>query len=228
MKRSLFIIFLLLPCLLFGQNRRRPPKPPLRPPTKEENALAEKHEQCFNSQKYNALQRRNFVPFNKAATVKLISFEVDNGPNQPVYDVNGKNMEADTIKRDTVSVLTPMAKNNFFLNLRKVKEIKTLTAADVDALTDIMYNIGETPVKGDFLEIADPGYSCYNPRNAILFLNINGQITHYIEICFECHRYYFSSSKIRSMPYCAQKMDLLKRLFLKKGIRFGTVLPKHD
>ncbi|MCQ6958486.1 hypothetical protein [Mucilaginibacter aquariorum] len=224
MKRVFLLLFVMLslPCLLFGQRKKYRLPPPL-PPSKKENALAEKHAQCFNSHTYNALQRRDFVPFNKALTVKLISFDVDNEPNRPVYDDNGKFIEGDTTKQDTVLVLTPMAKNNFSLNLRKVKEIKTLTTADVDALTEIMYNIGETPVKADFLEIADPGYSCYNPRNAILFMDIKGQITHYIEICFECHRYYFSSSKMRSIAYCTQKMDLLKQFFFKKNIRFGTI-----
>jgi hypothetical protein len=222
MKRASILLFvmLLLPCFLFGQRRKLPL--PL-PPSKQDWALAEKHNKCFHQNKYSALQRRNFVPFNKALTVKLISFDVDNEPNRPVYYDNGKFIEGDTTKWDTVLVLTPIAKNNFSLNLRKVKEIKTLTTADVDALTEIMYNIGETPVKGDFLEIADPGYSCYNPRNAILFMDINGQITHYIEICFECHRYYFSSSKMRSIAYCTQKMDLLKQFFLKKDIRLGTI-----
>jgi hypothetical protein len=198
--KYLTFLLILIPCIVFGQHKAPPPHPPIA----EEGKLAEKHNQCHYNPKYNAKQRRSFFPFNTAITIQLVSFN------------------------DTVRVYTPIAVNNFKIDYSKVFENKKLSEAGVDSLTDIMYNFGLTPVKGTYPEIADLGYSCYNPRNAILFMDASGKVTQYIEFCFECHHYYLSSSKIRNATYCEQKYDLLKNYFLAQGIKYGTILPKRE
>jgi hypothetical protein len=121
-----------------------------------------------------------------------------------------------------------MAVNHFTVNYDKIIESKILSKKGIDSLTDILYNVGKTPISKLLLEIADPGAKCYEPRNAILFVNEKGTVTQYIELCFGCNRYFFSSKKIRSMKYCEQKFDLLKAFFSTRGIQYGTILPKRD
>lgn len=168
-----------------------------------EAVLAKKYMQCLNSNRYNTKQRRTFVPFNTASSIKIIS------------------RESDSI------IITPLSVNHFYVDNSLVKESKDLTAAGIDSLTDILYNVGYTPVKLPF-KLIDPGRNCYNPRNAILFLNAAGEVTHYIEYCFECERYFLSSSKIKNTEYCEQKFEMLKQFFLKQGIQYGTILPRGD
>ena len=195
-------LVIMIPCIVFGQQKKA--LPPTGSPTREQEKIAEINNQCLHTSKYKVRERRAFFPFNSATTIKLVSFS------------------------DTSRIYTPIAVNNFVIDYSKVIESTTLSNAGIDSLTDILYNVGLTPVKGLRFEIADPGGKCYNPRNAILFIDGQGKVTQYIEFCFECHRYYLSSIKIKNTVYCEQKYDLLKNYFLEQGIRYGTVLPKSD
>ncbi|MBS1522356.1 MAG: hypothetical protein JST50_15250 [Bacteroidetes bacterium] len=205
--KNLTLIFILIPCIVFGQQKKKSPPPPAPPPpeSKEQMAWDKKHDRCFNTSKYNPKQRRAFFPFNSAAKVKLISFS------------------SDDIPYSAISV------NNFSVDSTKVKEGKVLSAAGIDSLTDIMYNVGFTPMKhkrprlkGE-LEVADPGYMCiFQPRHAILFIDSTGKVTQYISICFTCHQYYLSSRKIKYTVECENKYELLKSYFLSQGIKYGA------
>ncbi len=198
MRLCLIFFLFIVPFISLAQRKKLPG-----PPTKAEELLAEKRDQCLNSHRFNVKQRRAFFPFNSAVTVKLVSFS------------------------DTVRIYAPIAVNHFDVSYDKILESKTLSQKGLDSLTDIFYNVGYTPVKAS-IYIADPGASCYNPRNAILFINASGDVTQYIEFCFECHRYYLSSSKIKNTEYCEQKYEMLKHFFLKQGIQYGTILPKSE
>jgi len=209
MRTSLFYLILILPVVAFGQKAKlRPPEPPL-PPSKEQLAWDKKHNSCFNTSQYNAKQRRAFFPFNSAAVVKLISFSNEDIPYQPI------------------------AIDNFSIDNNKVKESKVLSSG-IDSLTDILYNIGFTPMKHKRprtnvngiveLEVADPGSMCiYQPRHAILFIDWAGKVTQYISICFTCHQYYLSSRKIKYTVNCENKYELIKSYFLAQGIKYGTI-----
>ena len=211
--KNLTLLFILIPCVVFGQQRKTLPPPPGPPPapSKEQLAWDKKHYSCFNTSQYDAKQRRAFFPFNSATRVKLISFGTDDVPYQPV------------------------AVNNFSIDSTKIKESKVLSFAGIDSLTDIMYNVGFTPmkhkrprIKGELKE-ADPRVMCvYQPRNAILFIDSTGKVTQYISICFTCHQYYLSSRKIKYTADCENKYELLKIYFLSQGIKYGTILPKRE
>ena len=82
--------------------------------------------------------------------------------------------------------------------------------------TDIFYNYG---FRGTTYTISEA--SCYNPRNAILFLDSRGKAIEFIEICFECSRILESSEKVNVGDLCDQKMDMLKELFKNVGIEYG-------
>ncbi len=204
--KNLTLLFILIPCIVFGQRKKiLPPPGPPPPESKEQIAWDKKHDRCFNTFSYDAKQRRAFFPFNSATTVKLISFNSDDIPYRPV------------------------AVNNFSIDSSKVKEGKLLSAAGIDSLTDIMYNVGFTPmkhkrprIKGE-LEVADPGSMCiFQPRHAILFIDSTGKVTQYISICFTCHQYYLSSRKIKYTVECENKYELLKSYFLSQGIKYAT------
>ena len=200
--KNLTLLFLLIPYFVFSQQKHFHGPPP---PTSEDIRLMEKRNQCFNSHRYNAQQRRAFYPFNSAITIKLISFTVNDMPYRP------------------------LAVNDFAIDSTKVKESKTLSNDGIDSLTDILYNVGFTPIKKKLeLVIDDPGRACYNPRNAVLFIDATGKVTQYIEFCFECHRYYLSSRKIKYTVNCENKYELLKSYFLSQGIQYGTILPKGE
>jgi hypothetical protein len=223
MKISYLIIFisLILPFQLAGQNKKRLLLPP-GSPSKKQGILAEKHNRCFHQNIYNSRQRRAFFPFNKADTIKLISFEAEFSPNQPIYNENGGNLNGDSSIRDAIPILVPVAKEWFSLNKQKVKEMKALTARGISSLTDILYNVGYTPVKNLTLEISDPGAKCYEPRNAILFINEKGNVTQYLEICFSCMKHYWSSSKVADIEYCDNKYELIRKFFLAQGVKYGA------
>ena len=99
----------------------------------------------------------------------------------------------------------------------KLKEIKTLTFLQVDSLTDILYNVG---YGGTIL--LEKEMACYNPRNGILFIDSSGKTFDYIELCFECQNFKVSSEKIKFGDICDQKFSMLKNLFKKGGIQYGT------
>jgi len=99
----------------------------------------------------------------------------------------------------------------------KLKEVKVLTLKQIDSLTNILYNVG---FGGLILKTEE--MSCYNPRNAILFLNASGKEFAFIELCFECEDFRASSENIKFGDKCDQKYSMLKKLFKNAGIVHGT------
>lgn len=196
MRKVLFLL-IFLPHVVLAQHKKLPPKPPSRPPTREEG---ERSYQCLHRDLFSKTQRRNFFPFKDAYAVRLISF------NDP----------------ETYQNEIPI--HEHVLDMGKVREIKTPTDNGIDSLTDILYNIGYTPVAPTELRISDPGGKCFNPRNAVLFMDKNNKVVEYINICFECHQIEYSSDKIKRIDFCKQKFDLMKSYFLARGIKIGTVL----
>ena len=118
-------------------------------------------------------------------------------------------------------VFTAIKPGEFVVDYRRIEEFRDLSKKAIDSLTDILYNIGYTPIKCS-IYISDEGTSCYEPRNAILFLDKHGKVIQYIELCFTCKRYFLSSAKIKNGIYCHQKFEMLKNYFLAQGINYGT------
>ena len=79
----------------------------------------------------------------------------------------------------------------------RLTEVKNLSFAQVNKLTDILYNYGFSR------SVYIGGISlCCNPRNAILFLDTAGDVFEYIEICFECSKTKESSDTISLGEMC--------------------------
>ena len=138
--------------------------------------------------------RFNIYPFNKAVSIKLISFKE--------------------------TQLIPV--KNKVLDAQKVLEQVELTNEQKDSLTNLLYNVGFTPVAGAKRSFFGEA-SCYEPRNGILFIDSSGKVFEYLEICFACHRIRKSSSMAHFGEFCSTKYDMLKEFLFNTGIKYGTV-----
>ncbi len=87
----------------------------------------------------------------------------------------------------------------------------------MDSLTDILYNYGF----GGPIRIQTESM-CYDPHNAISFVDKQGKVFAYIEICFLCGKTRGSSEKISLGEMCDQKIDMLRRFFKTVGIEYGV------
>jgi hypothetical protein len=211
----LLTTLLLFACFAFGQKKQLPPPGPPKPPTKAENARWEKHDRCSYLYRYSAKQRRGFYPFGAATSIRLISFE----ESWLWYGRSRTNVAIPA--EDTLRTFSPMDANKFYINYCQVKEYKDLSEAGIDSLTDMVYNVGYTPVKNLGVPTIRE-LQCYEPRNAILFLDAKGKVTQYIKFCFKCRKYYYSSAKTKPVEYCEQKYDMIAALFLKQGVKYGA------
>ncbi|RFZ95256.1 hypothetical protein D0C36_06935 [Mucilaginibacter conchicola] len=217
LNRILIITLLLIPLCSFAQRKRKASYLKPRATTEKEYAITKKHDKCLFNGKFDAQERRSFFPFNDSLKVRLISYIIPD--NSEIFGVDGALISPPT---DTVPIFTPIEKGVFAIDMKKVKEQKRLSTAGTDSLTNILYNYGYTPVKwkGEFA--GDPGYKCYEPHNAVVFLDKNDQVKYYFEICFGCQRHYWSTSKVNNIIYCDGKYELLRKFFASQGVIYGT------
>ena len=138
-------------------------------------------------------------PFNKAKQIQLVSFK-----SSPNYKDSLPRMN------DTVCY-------------SKLFEVKSLIPSQVDTLTDIIHNYGFKFTYKPKRRVYFIGSvsQCYNPRNAILFLDKDNKVFEFIEICFECERTRTSSDRVSLGTNCNQKLLLVKEFFGQAGIEYG-------
>lgn len=154
---------------------------------------------CFKKKKINSENRLKIYPFNVASLIKFVSF---------------KNLE--TQDGETFYYSHSIPKLNGKIDVEKLLEIKAANVSEIDSLTNILFNYG---LKRKSNTIEPVG--CYEPRNAILFYNSSGEVFEYIEICFQCRQMYYGNNKTDIVENCWLKLDLIKEIFLKSGIKFG-------
>jgi hypothetical protein len=193
--KSLFLIFIVVLTseMASGQKNKIDTVPP-KVQTKKQIEAERKNHECVQRNRYNFSNKLKNYPFNKASQIKIVSFLKQ--PNEATASLPKEN--------DTICY-------------SKLSEIRNLSIIEVDTLTDILYNIG---FRGAILRESE--MSCYEPRNAILFIDKNGRTFEYIEICFECEQTTLSSDKIILGDICNQKFGLIKKFFRKAGIMYGT------
>jgi len=209
MGKGILTILLCVICTLaFGQRRLQR----WHKPTKLDVKLAEYNAQCVHRNKYTAAHRLKFYPFNKAAQVKLVAFNGVSDPNAVII-MNDGNQKAEPKINSWTS---PFNENK--IDTTQFIEVKLLNKTQINKLTDILYNIGERAPN----IWADPGASCYNPRNAIIFINSKGKIFAYIEVCFECQRIRTVPENMKIGQFCDDKLALLKRYLAGQGIIYGV------
>jgi hypothetical protein len=189
---SLYIFLIICNCS-FGQLQRLEGSP--RQLTEKEEKIDAENRNCIYQTKFTAQQRLEIFPFKKAAKIQIVSFD----------------------KPDSIISGGEIPINDKSVEYSKLKEIKTLNSIEIDTLTDILYN---NIYKGHFFTSFKS--NCYNPRNAILFIDPSGQDYAFIELCFQCNGFRTNSEDVQTGDFCDQKYNLLRSFFVRLGIAFGT------
>jgi len=200
-RQIIFIVLLFLTQLAFGQKNNLSKNPP-QPPTKKEMEMEEKNHHCVKKTNKTFTARLKKYPFNVATQIQLVSFKAG----------------VDTSQLQDMKNLDSLPRLNDTICYSKLTELKSITFPQIDKLTDILYNYGY----GGTIHIGSIPL-CYFPRNAILFLDKNGKVFEYIEICFECSKTKESSDKISLGQMCDEKMGMLKDFFKTVGIEYGII-----
>ncbi len=140
-------------------------------------------------------------PFNKAAYTLLISFE----------PLNTDPMIWDTVAKRFVN--KPNLPFPDTLGYVDVHEIKLLSAAGFQQLYHTLHT---------HISTRQTGYGCYWPRNAILFRDSTHNTIARLDICFECEGSEAWPDKyqpdVENNDY-----DVIKKIFIDNGIKYGTV-----
>ena len=205
MTRLLILIpALLLSQILFGQ-KKVSSDPRRLFATEKETKQLERSKDCIKHTSKTFTTRLKNYPFNMATQIQLVSFKSNADTSSGWYYKDSLPRKNDTVCYS------------------KLYELKNLSFSQVDKLTDLLYNYGyRMRLKDDGLIYVTTSPQCYNPRNAILFLDSTGKVFEFIEICFQCQKTKESSGKINLGVMCNQKLDLLKNFFVRTGIKYGT------
>jgi hypothetical protein len=199
-------------------------KKAIQPPSASTYDILEKRMDCMFKHNYTSEKRKNFFPFNKTKKIVLISFEHQEPRDDYIITDTSRNAKelAQVVNQDQDEPPRSIIEMQHVYS-QITKERRTLSPSGIDKLTNILYNFGYKSTKSyKGLQIAETGYNCYNPRNAILFLDDHDLLIAYIEICFECHQRRVSSEKIKLGEFCNQKYDMLRKFFNASDITFGT------
>ncbi|GEM_PF-1726841 len=147
---------------------------------------------CTHFGKLSLKQRLAQYPFNKAKSVMLVSF-TDNSILYPNHEQHKQSI----------------------LALDNIEHKKVLTAADIDTLSDLLFNVGFDTKDIFKMELS----ACPGHKNAIIFLDDKGRPFDYIGVYFGCDAMEYDINKVGFPVYCDEKYEMLSRFFSKRGIR---------
>ncbi|SHG80514.1 hypothetical protein SAMN04488109_1925 [Chryseolinea serpens] len=91
-----------------------------------------------------------------------------------------------------------------------------LSKIQIDSLTDLLFN---NFYKGEIWRIE--GVGCFQPRNAIVFVDAAGKEFERADVCFECLNYHTGPTEFKFGDDCKYKMSLLDPFFASCGIKIG-------
>lgn len=91
-----------------------------------------------------------------------------------------------------------------------------LRKSQIDSLTDVLYN---NFYRGKFL--TSEVMMCFNPRNAIVFVDASGKEFERADVCFECLNYETAPVTLRFGDDCNWKVNHLDSFFVSCGIKHG-------
>ncbi len=210
MKYCLSFILLIFFLPAFGQKNKKSKAPP--PPSIDELIEnIDKPATRTNTTKYKLKERQKFYPFSKAAQIMLVSFDKQEPIELKIND--GKTLTAENI----YPPLYGLPFLNDTIDFSKIDQKVILIAKEVDTLTDILYNTCSR-----WSVHLTSKSACYHPHNAILFLDKNGNLLEYIEICFDCNQFLFSSNKIKQFEDCDNAVSELQSYFKILGLKSST------
>ncbi|MBL7705326.1 MAG: hypothetical protein JNM21_07225 [Taibaiella sp.] len=147
---------------------------------------------CTHFGKLSLKQRVARYPFNKAKSVMLVSF-TNNSILYPNYEQHKESI----------------------LALDNMENKKVLTAADIDTLSDLLFNVGFDTKDIFKMELS----ACPGHKNAIIFLDDKGKPFDYIGVYFGCDATEYDINKVGFPVYCDEKYGMLSRFFSGRGIR---------
>lgn len=147
-------------------------------------------QRCYPNGSLSAADRKKIYPFNAAAQVVVIAF-------------------------DSALGKAPLENNR--LVAAQTKERIALSDAQIDRLTDILYNYGYSS-STRLIEQTVSG--CYYPRHALLFEDKQGKVLSYLELCLECRRIKTSLPEKSTGVFCEGKYALLEAFFREVGVRY--------
>jgi hypothetical protein len=173
--------------------------------TARQQKLMTKSHDCARVNNIPPAERAKNYPFINAREIQLVSFKSS-------YDSVWGQYFKDSLPRKNDTVV-----------YSKLFEIRTLTQSQIDTLTDLIFNYDNKSIYKPKRNVYFIGTSmnCYNPRNAILFIDKDRKVFEFIEICFECDKFYSSSDSVGFGSDCNQKLELIKDFFHRTGIEYG-------
>jgi hypothetical protein len=163
---------------------------------------------CVFTSKYSIQQRLKMYPYSKAAKVLAVSYAGS--------EVSAPSYKGDITGRKALGLVI----HQHQLDYSTLIEFKVMNSAAINRLTEIIYN---ADYKVQLKDFATVGHSCYEPHNAFIFLNKDGKVIDFLEICFECKQYRSMHDKLMVGEYCTQKFDMLKKCFIDQGVNYGTL-----
>lgn len=162
-------------------------------------------------------ERNGLFPFNKAKRVLLVSF-----PGK--MDTLSKKGDTRTVEEAFNIIKTCQVSIGDFNTTYLIKEEVELSKQDINDLSNILVNY-TLKDKPDYPLIITE-YKCYQPRNAILFVDKNENFICCIEICFMC-----TGSNMHPDPdhlnvygqveECHPRLNVIKDFFGRNGITYG-------
>jgi len=169
---------------------------------------------CKFSNRYSLQQRLKQYPFTQATKILVVSYagSDDNSPLNPSH-LDEQHLKGLVIIKNRLDYSTLL-------------EIRTANDSLIRRLTNIIYNYDYKVTIND-KNVAEPGHSCYNPHNAFIFLDRQGNVIDYLEVCFECENYKSMHDKIFIGDDCNQKYEMLRKCFVDLGIKHGTQPSSH-
>jgi len=150
---------------------------------------------CDNRKRKDLKGIKKQFPYNYMHEVKVVSF---------------KGQEIDSI------LLRKIPKTGGKVDFKKMFEVRTLDADLADKMLDILVNY-DNGTRSMVVMM------CYDPRNAIVFLDKSDNVLGYIEICFDCQQYEIEPKTITLGGFCTEKMDAIQGIMQKAGITYGMV-----
>ncbi|MDT3405657.1 hypothetical protein [Mucilaginibacter terrae] len=107
-------------------------------------------------------------------------------------------------------------RKNGLLDSTTLIEIKTLNKAQINQLSNIIYNISNSKPGVSPGSMCAPYY-----RNALIYFDRKGKVFDYLEICFQCEQTRSKSEKLYIGNNCIQKFDILKKFLKGLGVNYA-------
>ncbi len=161
---------------------------------------------CLRTHNYKLIERLTNYPFDKAKAILFVSFNYSKPGNYLIE------------KNDTIEIYIegtlPIKNKN--LSYQDLLENIRLSDENIDSLTRILYNYDYS-----VNNLSELNRNCYDPHNAIVFLDEKGKMFEYIELCFLCDNHKLSSPNLKTGNFCQGKYEMLKNYFRELGLTKG-------